>query len=120
MLDLEREKLDRHGRRGLADRVPWAAVVRGDGLGYDIDSFEVGGDELKVEVKTTNFGPRTPFYITRWEVQVSRESSREYALYRVFDFHRDPRMFILRGSVEDNAPSLEPKVFFGYLTLEHR
>ena len=114
VLDLEREKLDRHGRRDLADRVV-GGVVKGDGLGYDINSFEVSGAELKVEVKTTNFGPRTPFYITRWEVQVSRESAPEYALYRVFDFHRDPRMFILRGSVEENA-RLEPKVFLGYLT----
>jgi uncharacterized protein DUF3883 len=113
VLDLEREKLVRGGRHDLADRVSWAAVVKGDGLGFDIESFEVEGGPIKVEVKTTNFGPRTPFYITRWEVEVSRNSSQEYALYRVFDFHRDPRMFILRGSVEENA-RLEPKVFLGY------
>jgi Domain of unknown function (DUF3883) len=113
VLDLEREKLDRGGRRDLADRVSWVAAVIGDGLGYDISSFELAGEPLKVEVKTTNLGPRTPFYITRNEVDVSRSEAAEYALYRVFDFHRDPRLFILKGSVEDNA-RLEPSVFLGY------
>ena len=115
VLDLERERLDRQGRRDLADRVSWVARVIGDGPGFDIGSFRINGGELKVEVKTTNLGPRTPFYITRWEVEVSRTSAGEYALYRVFDFQRDPRLFILEGSVEENA-RLQPKVYLGYPT----
>ncbi len=113
VLDLEREKLDRVGRRDLADRVSWVATVIGDGLGYDIASFEHEGDPLLVEVKTTNFGPRTPFYITRNEVDVSRAEASSYALYRVFDFHRDPKLYMMKGRVDDNA-NLEPKVFLGY------
>lgn len=113
VLELERERLDRADRRDLADRVAWVARDKGDGYGFDIGSFRPTGEELKVEVKTTNLGPRTPFYITRWEVQVSEDSAADYALYRVFDFHRDPRLFILPGSVKENA-ILEPKVFLGY------
>ena len=75
VLDLERERLDRSGRRDLSDLVSWVARDIGDGLGYDIGSFRPSGDLLKVEVKTTNLGPRTPFYITRWEVEVSETSA---------------------------------------------
>ena len=113
VLDLERERLDRSGRRDLADRVTWVSRDLGDGYGYDIGSFRQTGEELKVEVKTTNLGPRTPFYITRWEIEMSESSAGAYELFRVFDFQRDPRIYVLAGSVKENA-RLEPKVFLGY------
>jgi hypothetical protein len=55
---------------------------------------------------------RTPFYITRWEIEVSRRNPSSYSLYRVHGFARDPRINVLDGSVEERA-QLEPKVFLG-------
>jgi hypothetical protein len=112
VLDLEREQLDRDGRRDLADRVRWVSREDGDGAGYDVGSFREDGTELKIEVKTTNLSSRTPFYITRWEIEVSRDSAAAYALYRVYGFSRDPRLYVLNGSIEEVA-RLEPKVFLG-------
>jgi hypothetical protein len=40
----------------LADQIDWVASRLGDGLGYDIVSFDGNGDELYLEVKTTNAG----------------------------------------------------------------
>lgn len=112
VLDLEREYLRRSGRRDLASLVRWVAREDGDGLGYDIQSFRETGQERLIEVKTTNMGPLTPFYITRWEVEVSRRESQSYSLYRVHGFNRDPRIYVLDGNVEERA-RLEPKVFLG-------
>lgn len=112
VLDAERESLDRHGRRDLADSVVWVARDLGDGAGYDIASFLVDGTPRHIEVKTTNLGARTPFYVTRWEVEVSGKESDIYSLYRVFDFRSDPRIYRLNGSVEKSA-RLEPSVFVG-------
>jgi hypothetical protein len=112
VLDLEREHLDRAGRRDLADEVRWVAQVDGDGAGYDIQSFRPDGSERLIEVKTTNLGIRTPFYITRWEVEVSARHPNQYSLYRLHGFNRDPRIYVLDGSVRD-AAVLEPKVFLG-------
>jgi hypothetical protein len=112
VVDLERERLGRFGRRDLADRVVWVARDLGDGAGYDVASFREDGRERLIEVKTTNHGPHTPFYITRWEVEVSRRNPDVYSLYRVHGFARDPRIYILDGSVEERA-HLEPKVFLG-------
>ena len=91
VLGLERTRLTRAGRRDLADQVVWTSRDVGDGAGYDISSFRVGGQPLSIEVKTTNLGARTPFYITRWEVETSRTSADSYALYRVFGFVRDSK-----------------------------
>jgi hypothetical protein len=84
----------------------------GDGLGYDISSFKDDGSPRHIEVKTTNLGARTPFFITRWEVQVSKAEAPVWSLYRVFDFRSEPKIYRLDGSVEESA-RLEPTVFVG-------
>jgi hypothetical protein len=112
VVDLERESLRRGGRADLAERVSWTAREVGDGAGYDISSFHQDGRDHLIEVKTTNLGPLTPFYITRWEVDFSRANAEAYSLYRVHGFARDPRIYVLSGSVEDLA-RLEPRVFLG-------
>jgi hypothetical protein len=112
VVDAEREHLDRSGRRDLADKVVWVANDIGDGLGYDISSFKEDGSPRHIEVKTTNLGARTPFFITRWEVQVSKSEAPMWSLYRVFDFRSEPKIYRLDGSVEESA-RLEPTVFVG-------
>ena len=112
VLDLEREHLHRAGRTDLADEVRWVAQVDGDGAGYDIRSFRPDGSERLIEVKTTNLSIRTPFYITRWEIEVSARHPANYSLYRLHGFNRDPRIYVLDGSVREVAV-LEPRVFLG-------
>lgn len=113
VIGVEREQLRRAGRSDLANRVEWTAQDVGDGTGYDVASFRVDGSPLLIEVKTTNLGVRTPFHITRWEVEVSRLKAERWALYRVFDFRSDPRLYRLEGSVDESA-SLVPSVFLGF------
>jgi len=112
VIDLERERLQRLQRPDLSDRVSWVSHDEGDAAGYDVRSFWPDGRPRLIEVKTTNLGPRTPFYITRWEIETSKRNAPSYSLYRVHGFARDPRIYVLDGSVEDRA-RLEPKVFLG-------
>jgi hypothetical protein len=112
VLRVEREYLIRARRQDLAQRVQWVSNDLGDGAGYDIGSFRVDGSPLAIEVKTTNLGRRTPFYVTRWEVEVTKRGPESYALYRVFDFRSDPHLYRLDGSIERSA-RLEPTVFLG-------
>jgi hypothetical protein len=112
VVSLERASLSRAGRPDLADQVRWASLVEGDGLGYDISSFRHDGSARWIEVKTTNFGIATPFYITRNEVAVSVQRPDVYSLYRVFDFRVQPRLYMLDGSVEETA-QLDPYIYVG-------
>jgi hypothetical protein len=112
VLELERETLGRAGRSDLASQVVWVAKEVGDGAGYDISSFRPNGDPLMIEVKTTNLGVRTPFFVTRWEVEVSARISSEYSLYRVFDFRAQPHLYRLEGSISAST-RLVPTVFLG-------
>ncbi len=112
VLNLEQEQLARAGRSDLAGRVVWAARDIGDGLGYDVGSFFPDGRERFIEVKTTNYGVRTPFFITKGEVSFSERRSDAFSLYRVHGFARDPRLYVLDGSVRERA-RLDPQVFLG-------
>lgn len=64
-VELEQRRLSVHGRDDLAGKVELVSDTRGDGLGFDILSFdEVDDSEGLVEVKTTTQGKYFPFYLT--------------------------------------------------------
>ena len=96
----ERARLFAVGRDRLARQVEHVAVTQGDGLGYDVRSFEPDGADRLVEVKTTRFGIETPFFVSRNEVDVSKAQAEIYHVHRVFTFEKNPRLFILNGSLD--------------------
>jgi hypothetical protein len=110
VVSVERTELRASGRSDLADQVEWSSRDRGDGLGYDFSSFEPNGSPIQIEVKTTNLGRRSPFYVTRNEVARSAELSDSFRLYRVFNFARDPHVFVVPGAVALGF-RIEPAIF---------
>jgi hypothetical protein len=103
VLDFERARLIAGDRPRLADRVEQVSLTRGDFEGFDILSFDVAGKEQLIEVKTTRYGEYTPFYVTRNELDRSREDSDRYHLYRVFGFRKQPKLFTLAGPVDQSC-----------------
>ncbi|PHQ14745.1 DUF3883 domain-containing protein [Marinobacter profundi] len=104
VLNLERERLIEAGRPDLAREVEWSSQKRGDGVGFDIRSFDVEQDsERFVEVKATSSGKYQPFYISENERAFSNDFSDAYSIYRVYEFRETPRIFILSGSVEQHV-----------------
>ncbi|MEA2240391.1 MAG: hypothetical protein QOC81_5115 [Thermoanaerobaculia bacterium] len=99
----ERARLSSLGCDALAQRVQHVAATQGDGLGYDVHSFATNGRDRFIEVKTTQLGPMTPFYITESEISFSSENHENYSLYRVYDFASRPLMFSLDGRVEGSC-----------------
>lgn len=102
-LDFERWRLSQLGAGQLADAVRHVAAEDGDGLGYDIRSFEADGRERYIEVKTTGFGERTPFFISANEARFARDHQAQFRLYRLFDFRSAPRLFELAGPIEQHC-----------------
>jgi hypothetical protein len=111
VLFLERHRLRASGRDDLAGWVEWVAKTMGDGLGYDVLSFDdVDDSEKQIEVKTTGLGKFFPFYVTANEVRCSEALAETYHLFRVFDFGRFPRVYILAGSLRVQC-RLDPVLF---------
>lgn len=100
VLKYEHFRLRKCGQKALAEKIDHFSKTQGDGLGFDILSFEATGRERFIEVKTTAFGKETPFYISRGEVAFAQRNTDQFYLYRLFDFRRDPRLFELLGPVD--------------------
>ena len=112
IVEYERWRLASSGHQRLADDVEHVSKTKGDGLGFDVLSFDPNGRERLIEVKTTSFGKETPFFITRNEVELSRTHADLFHLYRVFEFRKEPRLFSLKGAVDRHC-HLDPVTFQG-------
>jgi len=111
-LEFEERRLTALGKRNLVSRIEQVSVTRGDGLGYDISSFEESGAKRLIEVKTTVYSKETPFFASRNEVSASAYFGAAFHLYRLFRFHTKVGMYQLRGSLADSC-HLTPTDFVG-------
>src|SRR6185369_6829676 len=103
VIQYEHWRLIALGEKRLADRVEHVSQCRGDGLGFDVLSFERDGEERFIEVKTTSFGRETPFFVSRGELALSKSAKTQFHLYRLFEFRKAPRLFDLTGSLEQHC-----------------
>lgn len=103
VMQYEEYRLRSAGKAALADRIEHVSESRGDGLGYDILSFEPSGKERFVEVKTTAFAKETPFYVSRNEISFSEDFHEHFHLYRLFEFRKSPKLFSLPGAIGNNC-----------------
>lgn len=111
VVDLEKHRLNQIGRDDLAQKVVWASRDIGDGLGFDILSYDESNEtERMLEVKATGLGKFFPFYVTSNEVQCSEDIPTQYQLFRVFNLGREPRLYILHGSLREHC-QLQPVLY---------
>jgi hypothetical protein len=95
VIQLEKEKLIQSNKPKLAKKVAHHAKDKGDGLGYDVLSFDSNGNEMFIEVKATKSNKNTPFFITRNELKRSKQEQDNFFIYRVYNFNDE----ILKGDV---------------------
>lgn len=103
VMEYEARRLHDLGAKKFADRIEHVSHTKGDGMGFDILSFDGDGRERFIEVKTTAYVAETPFFITPNEVTFSSEQSDKFHLYRLFAFRDKPQMFTLPGAVAANC-----------------
>lgn len=89
VLKYEKQFLEQNGKNKLASKIRHVAKDQGDGLGYDILSFDLNGSEKFIEVKTTKGRKNTTFFVTRNELEKSKIEQDRYVLYRVYEYEED-------------------------------
>jgi len=110
VFDLEKRRLAQLERPDLARKVRWVAVEDGDGAGYDVLSFDQGGHERLIEVKTTNGSARTPFFLSRNELSLADERPADWQIYRVHMFAQSARVFTIAPPL-DRVVNLRPETW---------
>jgi Domain of unknown function (DUF3883) len=89
------------GREDLARKARHVSKEDGDGLGYDIHSYDLNGGDRLIEVKTTLGDATTPFFISENERLVSIERKTQFKLLRLYDFTKSPRAFEIVPPLDD-------------------
>ena len=102
-MEFEARRLFNEGAKQLVDRIEHSSKLKGDGLGYDILSYDADGRERFIEVKTTSYDAETPIFVSSNEVDFSEEAVDQFHLYRLFDFRKSPHMFSLNGPIAANC-----------------
>ena len=120
VLNLEKERVLEQLGEEYVDKIEHMSEID-DEKGFDILSWEKldNGDivEKYIEVKTTEGGKTTQFFISSGEVKFSRENKEQYYLYRVYNYDKktgNAKFFVQKGSIEENY-SLVPKNYAVYL-----
>lgn len=91
----EEEKLRNAGREDLIKNIKWISK-EDDGTGYDILSYDIYGNEIYIEVKTTEGKDNTVFYISSNEINAMEKFKEKYFVYRVFNIKtKNPEVYIL-------------------------
>lgn len=103
VVEYEKWRLSQIGEIALANRVDWVSHTRGDGLGYDVRSFDAFGNDRFIEVKTTAYGVATPFFVTDNELAFAKLKTEQFHLYRVFEFRQAPKLFDLPGNLSEHC-----------------
>lgn len=118
-IEVERTRLIAEGRPDLADRIDHVSRTIGDGLGFDVLSFEKFETEYRekyIEVKATTGGKNKPFDVSSNEVDVSEEKGDQYCVYRFYGLSstaKEIRYYECRGAIKDNF-TLEATAFKAY------
>lgn len=108
VLTFEKKRLTQMGRQDLAEKIEHVSKTKGDGLGYDILSYDVVNDTVSekfIEVKATTGNSTKPFDISSNEVDVSELYPEQYFIYRVFNIHNkmaSASFYVMKGSVRSN------------------
>lgn len=113
ILNYERQKLIDAGRNDLAEKVEQVSETQGDGLGYDIKSYDVQGNSVFIEVKATTGDIDTPFYLSENELNMSHNHKDEYVLARVYDLLGNCRFYIVTGDLSEKL-KLKPKNYIAF------
>ena len=90
--DYEVDYLKRNGRKDLAKLVVKQCEDKSSFPGYDIKSFNLDGEEIYIEVKSSASLKKNNFEITSNEFNAAKRYRDKYFIYRVVNAKVDPRI----------------------------
>lgn len=89
---------------GRSSEVEHSSMIQGDGLGYDVLSFDENENVKYIEVKCTTGSRERPFFITGNELARSKKEGSNYFLYRLYNLdekNMTADYFIIQGDLSE-------------------
>lgn len=106
VIKYEQDKLIELGLEEYVESVKWVSQ-RSDAEGFDIISYDRDERgkviEINIEVKTTISKVDTEFFVSRNELNKSKELKERYCIYRIYDVYSEqPKFYKAFGEIEKN------------------
>jgi len=98
----EIEKLKQANKHNLIDQIKHTSKDEGDGTGFDIQSFDLEGNKIFIEVKTTKGRKNSTFFVTRNELEWSKIEKDNYYIYRLYNYNETTEssdLLIIKGDL---------------------
>lgn len=115
VLEYEKLRLAELGYGNLINMIEHVSKTKGDGLGYDILSYDViDGNILPIyiEVKGSTMDENSPFDISRNELEVAKIHGKNYKIYRISSLGDNvAKCFIMDGEQLFKEMTFEPMSF---------
>ena len=102
VMKYEIEKLQNTKKHNLVDQIKHTSKDEGDGTGFDIQSFDINGNKIFIEVKTTKGRQNSTFFVTRNELERSKIEKNNYYLYRLYNYNEQTEtadLLIIQGDL---------------------
>lgn len=114
VMEHEKQRLILEEGADYSSKLEHSSVVRGDGLGYDILSYE-NDKEIYIEVKTTTGKFSSNVFFTENEFNTMSRYVERYYLYRVYEFNEETnigQIIIFKGKeMIESYFDFSPKVY---------
>ena len=108
-----KDEIEKLAEYNITKEVDHVALTKGDGLGYDIVSYDENGDEILIEVKTTSTNRIDSFYLSPKEIEMSK--NKNYRIYRIYNLDMKTGNYDVR--VFDNK---EIQEMFNFVPVSYR
>ena len=112
VMDFEKLRLANQGYANLVEKVEHVSKTKGDGLGYDILSYDIVDGiivPIYIEVKGTTLDENSPFDITKNELEIAKIHGKNYKIYRVSSLGQNvAKCFIMDGEEIFKKLDFEP------------
>ena len=102
VMKYEIEKLQNTKKHNLVDQIKHTSKDEGDGTGFDIQSFDINGNKIFIEVKTTKGRQNSTFFVTRNALERSKIEKNNYYLYRLYNYNEQTEtadLLIIQGDL---------------------
>lgn len=102
----EQDKLLKLGLENYCEKVKWVSKDS-DAYGYDIESYDLMPNgkicKIFIEVKTTISRVDTEFFVSKNELNKSKEYKNNYCVYRIYDVNsKNPKFYKAFGEIDKN------------------
>lgn len=97
-----------------ADRVEHVSKTQGDGLGYDIVSYDLINNKVEkifIEVKTVIGNVNSSVNISSKELKAAEKLGEKYKIYKVFNYKSSTPELIIIDDIHDERLSIEPNSY---------